>query len=342
MANGQGRELFNVQTQAPDDFAFLRGFLPQFSQGLQNQQTGRQLGQLGQQLPQGNILREALLGRNITNPLVQQIVGNALTQQLSAQPAGGPAGFTLSPGQERFTAGGAPVAAVPSTPPARAGGLQISRIGDNSGFPPGTVTQQDPQGNVRVISQPGGEGLSGADKTKLAVSEGKDFRADPRIKNLQIIERSEKGMRAALKQATSPNVKSRIASDQALGVLFQKMLDPESVVRESEFARTPEGAAAVNRLLAIGPQLKLGGLKLLDEDRRALVTMAQTLLDGAKESANQAFSEFGTRAGEIGLNQRIIFGGAKPFDIPVEAGSNPALDSIDAQIAEIEAALRAQ
>ncbi|KKM21136.1 hypothetical protein LCGC14_1638500, partial [marine sediment metagenome] len=107
------------------------------------------------------------------------------------------------------------------------------------------------------------EGLSAKDKVTIAVTQAKEFRADPRIKNFQIIERSERGMQAALKQATSPNVKSRIASDQTLGVLFQKMLDPESVVRESEFARTPEGAAAINRLLAIAPQLRLGGLRLL-------------------------------------------------------------------------------
>ncbi len=159
------------------------------------------------------------------------------------------------------------------------------------------------------------EGLSAKDKITVAVTQAKEFRADPRIKNLNIIERSERGMQAALKMATSPNVKSRIASDQTLGVLFQKMLDPESVVRESEFARTPEGAAAVNRLLAIAPQLQLGGLRLLDEDRQALVTMAQKLLQEAKITANRAFDEFEIRADTIGLNKQIVFGGAKRFNI---------------------------
>ena len=159
------------------------------------------------------------------------------------------------------------------------------------------------------------EGLSDKDKVTVAVAQSKEFLSDPRIKNLQVIERSERGMAAALKQATGPDVKSRIAADQALGVLFQKMLDPESVVRESEYARTPEGAAAINRLLAIAPQLRLGGLKLLDEDRHALVTMAKKLLDEAKVTANKAFDEFETRADTIGLNKKIVFGGAKRFDI---------------------------
>ena len=159
------------------------------------------------------------------------------------------------------------------------------------------------------------EGLSAKDKVQVAVTQAKEFRADPRMKNLQIIERSERGMQAALKLSTSPNVKSRIASDQALGVLFQKMLDPESVVRESEYARTPEGAAAISRLLAIAPQLRLGGLRLGDEDRQALVEMAQKLLNEAKITANKAFGEFEMRADEIGLNKKIVFGGAKRFDI---------------------------
>jgi hypothetical protein len=163
------------------------------------------------------------------------------------------------------------------------------------------------------------EDLSLAEKKKLAVNESKAFRADKRIQNLHIIERSERGMQAALELATSPDVKSRIASDQALGVLFQKMLDPESVVRESEYARTPEGASAMNRLLAIAPQLRIGGLRLMDEDRQALVTMAQRLLDEAKITANKAFAEFNTRATELGLNKKVIFGGAKPFEIGLSA-----------------------
>lgn len=160
-----------------------------------------------------------------------------------------------------------------------------------------------------------GEDLSKKEKTTFSFDLGKQFRSAPVVKNLAIIERSERGMAAALKQATSPNVKSRIASDQTLGVLFQKMLDPESVVRESEFARTPEGAAAINRILAIAPQLRLGGLRLLDEDREALVSMARKLLTEAKISFNKTFDEFEAIADETGLNKRVVFGSAKKFDI---------------------------
>ena len=273
-------------------------------------------------------------GLNIPQGLNPQIVAQLLGQTIQA---GQQPGFTLSPGQQRFTGGGQQVATAPPAPaPPRAGALQVATQGDPSGLTPGTVFQADPSGNVKIIREAGSGALSASEKAKLAVTQGAAFRADSRIANLRIIEQSERGMRAALKQATSPNVKSRIASDQALGVLFQKMLDPPSVVRESEFARTPEGAAALNRLLAIGPQLRLGGLRLLDEDRQALVSMAQLLLEGGKESANQAFSEFSVSAQELGLNEKIIFGGAKPFNIGGTSGValSPTLEAELAALAE--------
>lgn len=283
--------------------------------------------QQGINLPQG-------LPPNLTNLLIGQSFQNqpgfTLGQgqqrfdaqgspiaQVAPAPTGQP-GFTLSPGQQRFDTQGRPIAgvapAVPTEKP-RAGSLQIAKEGDASGLAAGTVFQADPQGNVKIISEPGGEGLSKADKTKIAVTQAKEFRTDERIKNFQIIERSERGMQAALKLSTSPNAKSKIASDQALGVLFQKMLDPTSVVRESEFARTPEGAALMSRLTSQIPKLVKGGLAISDSDRRALVTMAQKLLDEAKISANKAFDEFTVRADQIGLNKKIVFGGAKRFDI---------------------------
>lgn len=391
MANGiqvlppslsRGQELRFGLIQGLQNFSNERGII---QQRQVQQQALQGLGsQFGLNLPQG------------LNPqLAALLIGNA--QQAALSPQAQQPGFSLSPGQQRFGPGGQPIASVPSqavqrpgftlgqgqtrfgpggqpiasveaTPVAtkpRAGALQVAGVNDPSGFAPGTVFQADPTGKVTVLSEPGGAGLSGADKTKIAVTQSKEFRDDERVKNLNIIERSERGMKAALKQ--SKTAKSRIASDQALGVLFQKMLDPTSVVRESEFARTPQGAALINQIKAIAPKLIKGGLKITDDDRQALVDMAQKLLNEAKITANQAFSEFSTRAKQIGLNEKIVFGGRKPFDLtatqgttaapgltselqrvgsklglnPTKQQSSPArlkeLERIDAEIAELEA-----
>ena len=272
------------------------------------------------------------------------LFGNFLLQQQQAAAGEGVQDpFTLGPGQQRFTGGGQPIARVPVAPTPISGSFQ--QIADPVTGKQINALVNPETGNIIKKFGTVEQGLSSKDKIQVAVTQAKEFRTDPRIKNLNIIERSERGMQSALKLATAPGVKSRIASDQALGVLFQKMLDPESVVRESEFARTPEGAAAINRLLAIAPQLRLGGLRLLDEDRQALVTMAQKLLQEAKITANRAFDEFEIRANEIGLNKKIVFGGAKKFDIAnvkptiTPTGTNN-LSDIDKRIAELEAKAR--
>lgn len=318
----------------PNRFAGLQGFAQNLVGGLtqqfQRKTRAQELTELARKLQSG-----APFGPSgFTDPLVAQLELNAIQQQQAPRP-----GFTLGPGQERFGPGGQPIAQVPTAAKPRATSFQ--QIPDPA---TGQVT------NALVDSQTGdiikNFGATGAlspkDKIQISVTQAKEFRADPRIKNLQIIERSERGMQAALKQATSPNVKSRIASDQALGVLFQKMLDPESVVRESEFARTPEGAAAINRILAIAPQLRLGGLRLLDEDRNALAAMATKLLTEAKITANKAFSEFEIRADEIGLNKKVVFGGAKPFDITgqVDQPPTPPSETQPFTPAQIDAELR--
>lgn len=339
MANGRGGIQF-IPTRNP--FAELglgaQNLVSGLSQQFQQRQQAQQLGLLGQQIQGGGQIDP----RAFTNPLVGQLALQAILQQQQPQP-----GFTLGPGQQRFGPGGQQIAQAPVVPIPKAGALQIARTGDESGFPEGTVFQAGPAGKITVLSEPGGGGLSGVEKTKLAVTQAKEFRDDPRIKDVQIVERSERGMAAALKLATAADAKSRIASDQALGVLFQKMLDPTSVVRESEFARTPEGAAAVNRLLAIAPQLRFGGLRLLDTDRRALVTMARKLLRESKITANRAFGEFSIRADEIGLNKKIVFGGKEPFVIEPEdggvqlgPGTSDTLTEIDREIAELQAQLQ--
>jgi hypothetical protein len=300
-------------------------------------------------------------------------------QQIAALPAEQDP-FTLTPGQTRFDQFGNIVAqaqAKPTTfeqekseiqrlgaiPKAQRTPVQQRRLDQLLDVPvtapkkPSTSFQQLPDPadptktiNALVNSDTGDiiknfgsttQGLSPKDKTTIAVAQAKEFRADERIKNLQIVERSERGMAAALKKATSPDEKSRIASDQALGVLFQKMLDPTSVVRESEFARTPEGASMINRITSIAPHLARGGLRLTNEDRQALADMASALLLEAKRTANKAFSEFETRADEIGLNKKIVFGGAKPFDLPdippLTGGNGRSVQ--DLTDAELEAAI---
>ena len=142
----------------------------------------------------------------------------------------------------------------------------------------------------------------------LASSLRKEFNADATYKNYKTIKRSAEGLEAAYQLATSPDTKSRIAADQALGVLFQKMLDPTSVVRESEYARTPEGASFLNRLSSFAPQLQKGGLRLKDEDRMALVEQAKKLLESAQQDLELHIERYSEIARQYGVAPQLVVG----------------------------------
>jgi hypothetical protein len=67
-------------------------------------------------------------------------------------------------------------------------------------------------------------------------------------------------------------------ADQVLIVAFNKLIDPGSVVRESEFARTPQYQDLVSHWEGRIKAIKEGGAGLTDESRRSLVAAANTLL----------------------------------------------------------------
>ncbi len=59
--------------------------------------------------------------------------------------------------------------------------------------------------------------------------------------------------------------RNKIAVNQAIITSYNKITDPSSVVRESEYERTPEGAALLNRLRGAYEKISQGGL-LTEED----------------------------------------------------------------------------
>ena len=69
----------------------------------------------------------------------------------------------------------------------------------------------------------------------------KQFNALPEVKTMTEISRQSENLKAGLSKGTG-------AGDQAAIMSFNKMMDPGSVVRESEFAASAEGAGVLSRL----------------------------------------------------------------------------------------------
>jgi len=165
-------------------------------------------------------------------------------------------------------------------------------------------------GAIEKLQQPQRQGLQSATNLR------KEFQASPIYKNFLIVQDSANKMEAAYNESVvKPSTKSRVASDQALAVLFQKMLDPSSVVRESEYARTPEGIGSFNYIKSFIPKLAKGGLQVSDEDRKSLYIMAQKLLDVSKDTMNQHIGNYTNLAQQYGINPSLVFGDIKKFDV---------------------------
>lgn len=98
------------------------------------------------------------------------------------------------------------------------------------------------------------------------------------------------------------------AVDQALVVTFNKMLDPGSVVRESEFARTPQGQALISRLEGALQKMGEGGVGLGKKERKQIVEVARQLYEGQLTEAKRVEEGYINEAKIYGIDPyRITF-----------------------------------
>lgn len=102
-----------------------------------------------------------------------------------------------------------------------------------------------------------------------------------------------------------------VAIDQALITLYNKMTDPNSVVRESEYVRTPQDMAAMNRVKAAVARVAKGG-RLEPDTRQALMTMAtkfREVYSGKFSDLAQEWREYAIGYGvdpNLVINEKIV------------------------------------
>lgn len=114
----------------------------------------------------------------------------------------------------------------------------------------------------------------------------------PEVKDVQDMARYVSGLEEAMRESNTG--KNNVAVDQTLINAFNKLLDPQSVVRESEYARTASDLSVLNRLrgkLGADGKLALGGAGLTQEDREAIARMARNFAAAADVKARTAIDE---------------------------------------------------
>jgi hypothetical protein len=94
--------------------------------------------------------------------------------------------------------------------------------------------------------------------------------------------------------------KSKAAADQVLITAFNKMIDPDSVVREGEYARSVQGQSWWAQLVGRSESALSGGTGLTDSDREQIVSATENLFRDYINSYNKEAYKYRGFAGQQG------------------------------------------
>lgn len=142
----------------------------------------------------------------------------------------------------------------------------------------------------------------------------KEFLTLPEVKDYPTVQQQSQRALAALK-ASGDNM---VAVDQSIITTFNKMLDPTSVVRESEYARTAQDMALLNRIKGKWDKLSTGGAGLTSEERQAMARMVSAFKDIADEQYNQQVDYYSGLAERYGYQpENVVRLGGKKAEAPI-------------------------
>ncbi len=127
-----------------------------------------------------------------------------------------------------------------------------------------------------------------------------DFRSEPIYKAHQEVQSAHSQIKAALKQA-SP------AGDLAAATKIMKILDPGSVVRESELGMAMAASGAFDRLTNYA-EMTLKGTKLTPTQRADFQTLADSLYNESVKQYNTKRQEYKGIANRNDINEADVLG----------------------------------
>ncbi len=128
----------------------------------------------------------------------------------------------------------------------------------------------------------------------------------PEVKDFVTINTNVRSMDSLLEKAISGDQKNKVALDQGLITMYNKLTDPTSVVRESEYARTPENLPLVNRFQGAIQKIDKGGAGLTDDDRKALVWGAKVIANERGRTYNDTLSAYKNLSKEAAVPENLV------------------------------------
>jgi hypothetical protein len=147
----------------------------------------------------------------------------------------------------------------------------------------------------------------------------KEYEALPTVKAYNVVKQQTERARSAYQLAlkAQKDGKSANSADQAIITVLNKVLDPQSVVRESEYARTADGQAVMGRLEGSLDKMKRGGAGISASERDSIM-QAIGAMEGAMSREHDAvLDHYRGIAQQYGFNpERIIPGKSSPSAPP--------------------------
>jgi hypothetical protein len=99
-------------------------------------------------------------------------------------------------------------------------------------------------------------------------------------------------------------------ASQAVLITFQKMLDPDSVVRESEYDRSAQGLSLKSRIQGYMENLAVGGAKVPKADLEKMVATAEEFKKNTQDAPTRARKRIESTADRYEIPHEMIFGGS--------------------------------
>lgn len=171
----------------------------------------------------------------------------------------------------------------PSATPAATGGARVVAQGQNNG-----LSQAERNAEQRFARQ------DRSDSRQLR----KDFESQDGVKEYETVRSAYNRLQALTRSGTATD-------DTAVGFEFMKMLDPTSVVRESEYALVGQSQGIGGQALVALQRLSTGQ-RLTPELRRNLVDTAGRVFEGRQQRYNELVNQYRGYAEEDGFDPNRV------------------------------------
>ncbi len=147
-------------------------------------------------------------------------------------------------------------------------------------------------------------------------------------------------MRDAFQRVASASKNPDAAGDLSLIFAYMKILDPNSVVREAEFANAQNAAGVPDQVRNLYNRA-LSGERLNPNQRQQFTQQAQKLYGNAQRNQQQVMSQYSTRAQQFGLDPSYVISNLETGDetsaaAPAEGAGGAKRYKFNPQTGQIE------